>query len=158
MIQMVTVVTSVADLGMLDMGIDPYDLSGHVADGAWGNPHFQTIPTVGTKDGVFPHGRRSFSRSIKKPAKLLLEQGVSLEFTEISYRWTEMRKSQQASHSTQVLCSHGVRLLCVSRRGCWGWATSGDESSRLARRLQESQKFRDVGIPVRRKGRRTLLN
>jgi hypothetical protein len=66
MIHGVTVVMSgVADLGMLDMGVDPYDLSGHVADGAWGNPHFQTIPSAGTKDGVFPHGCRSFSRRIR---------------------------------------------------------------------------------------------
>jgi hypothetical protein len=66
MIHVVTFLRSVvADLGKLDMGIDPNDLSGRVADGARGNPHFQTIPTVGTKDGVFPHGCRSFSRRIK---------------------------------------------------------------------------------------------
>jgi hypothetical protein len=65
MIHMVTVVTSMVDLGKLDVRVDPYDLSGHVADGAWGNSYFQTIPSIGAKDGEFPHGCRSFSRRIR---------------------------------------------------------------------------------------------
>jgi hypothetical protein len=51
------------DLGMLDMGINPHDLSGRrEADGVRGDPHFQTSPSVGAKDVLFPHRCRSFSR------------------------------------------------------------------------------------------------
>ena len=54
---------------------------------------------------------RKAKRNQRKPP---LEPELGLEFTKISYRRTEKRNHQRASRSMQVLCGHGVRLLCGS--------------------------------------------
>jgi integrase len=93
-------------------------------------------------------------RSQQKPP---LEPGIDFGFTEISYRRTEKRNSQQASHSTQVLCSHGVRLLCVSWHGFWVWASSHVKRCDPARRLQVPKEF-FIFLPERRLGLPAVAN